>query len=61
MAGFDMSYFGKIFITGPDAATAVDYLFTADMHRKVGSVVYTCMLNDRGGVEGDLTVVSENF
>ena len=53
-----MSYFGKYFLSGPDAAAAADYLFSADVRRPDGSVVYTCMLNSRAGVEADLTVVS---
>ncbi|XP_029371492.1 sarcosine dehydrogenase, mitochondrial isoform X1 [Echeneis naucrates] len=56
VAVFDMSYFGKFYLTGPDAKKAADWLFTADVNKKPGSTVYTCMLNKRGGVEADLTV-----
>ena len=52
-----MSYFGKFYLTGPDAEKAADWLFTANMRRPVGTTVYTCMTNDRGGAEADLTVV----
>uniref|UniRef100_A0A1I8H6P6 Sarcosine dehydrogenase, mitochondrial n=2 Tax=Macrostomum lignano TaxID=282301 RepID=A0A1I8H6P6_9PLAT len=55
-AVFDMSYFGKLMLTGPGSAEAVDYLFSADIRKPVGSTVYTCLLNERGGVEADLTV-----
>lgn len=55
-AVFDMSYFGKFFLLGPDAAKAADWLFSADVRRPPGSTVYTCMLNARGGTESDLTV-----
>lgn len=58
VAVFDMSSFGKYFLSGPDAQKAADWLFSADMARPAGSTVYTCMLNERGGVEADLTVVS---
>ncbi|CAB1318141.1 unnamed protein product, partial [Coregonus sp. 'balchen'] len=53
---FDMSYFGKFYLTGPDAKRAADWLFSADVNKVPGSTVYTCMLNKRGGSEADLTV-----
>lgn len=56
VAVFDMSYFGKFYLSGPDAKKAADWLFTADVNKAPGSTVYTCMLNQRGGVESDLTV-----
>lgn len=31
-----MSYFGKFFLTGPDAKKAADWLFTADVNKKPG-------------------------
>ncbi|KAG9354175.1 hypothetical protein JZ751_012299 [Albula glossodonta] len=56
VAAFDMSYFGKFYLVGPDAKKAADWLFSADVNKAVGSTVYTCMLNKRGGAESDLTV-----
>ncbi|XP_072488982.1 sarcosine dehydrogenase, mitochondrial isoform X2 [Notamacropus eugenii] len=56
VAVFDMSYFGKFYLLGPDARKAADWLFSADIHKPPGSTVYTCMLNHRGGTESDLTV-----
>uniref|UniRef100_W5M476 Sarcosine dehydrogenase n=1 Tax=Lepisosteus oculatus TaxID=7918 RepID=W5M476_LEPOC len=56
LAVFNMSYFGKFFLLGPDAKKAADWLFSAEVYKPVGSTVYTCMLNKRGGVESDLTV-----
>ncbi|XP_045607468.2 LOW QUALITY PROTEIN: sarcosine dehydrogenase, mitochondrial [Procambarus clarkii] len=53
---FDMSYFGKFYITGRDAQKAADWIFSADVSRPPGTTVYTCMLNHKGGVEADLTV-----
>ncbi|XP_071548402.1 sarcosine dehydrogenase, mitochondrial [Panulirus ornatus] len=53
---FDMSYFGKFYLTGPDAQKAADWLFSADVARAPGTTVYTCMLNRNGGIEADLTV-----
>ncbi|XP_039317395.2 sarcosine dehydrogenase, mitochondrial [Saimiri boliviensis] len=55
-AVFDMSYFGKFYLVGLDAREAAHWLFTADVSRPPGSTVYTCMLNQRGGTESDLTV-----
>ncbi|XP_048875339.1 sarcosine dehydrogenase, mitochondrial isoform X3 [Brienomyrus brachyistius] len=56
VAVFNMSYFGKFFLIGPDAKQAADWLFSADVNKAVGSTIYTCMLNKEGGVESDLTV-----
>ncbi|KAL8174608.1 UNVERIFIED_CONTAM: hypothetical protein K2H54_049890, partial [Gekko kuhli] len=56
VAVFDMSYFGKFYLVGPEAGKAANWLFTADVSKPPGTTVYTCMLNDRGGVESDLTV-----
>lgn len=53
---FDMSYFGKYYISGPDAQKAADWIFSANVARPAGTTVYTCMLNAKGGVEADLTV-----
>uniref|UniRef100_A0A8C5ZFS5 Sarcosine dehydrogenase, mitochondrial n=1 Tax=Marmota marmota marmota TaxID=9994 RepID=A0A8C5ZFS5_MARMA len=55
-AVFNMSYFGKFYLLGLDASKAADWLFSADVSRPPGSTVYTCMLNQRGGTESDLTV-----
>ncbi|XP_042336000.1 sarcosine dehydrogenase, mitochondrial isoform X2 [Sceloporus undulatus] len=56
LAVFDMSYFGKFYLVGPEAQKAADWLFTADVRKPPGTTIYTCMLNKRGGVESDLTV-----
>ncbi|CAG0880074.1 unnamed protein product [Darwinula stevensoni] len=55
-AVFDMSYFGKFYLTGKDAKKAVDWICSASMDRKPGTTVYTCFLNKKGGIEADLTV-----
>lgn len=58
VAIFDQSYFGKFFVEGPEATQALDWLCTArlDSSRPAGSVAYTALCNQRGGVEADLTV-----
>ncbi|XP_018084950.1 sarcosine dehydrogenase, mitochondrial isoform X2 [Xenopus laevis] len=55
-AVFNMSYFGKFYLLGPDAKKAANWLFTADINKPPGTTVYTCMLNKQGGTESDLTV-----
>ncbi|XP_022697260.1 sarcosine dehydrogenase, mitochondrial-like isoform X2 [Varroa jacobsoni] len=55
VAIFNMTYFGKFLLTGPDAQKAADWLCSNDVHRKEGSTVYTCLLNKNGRVEADLT------
>ena len=53
---FNMSYFGKFYLTGPDAQAAADWVFTAPMDGMEGKTIYTCMLNKSAGIEADLTV-----
>lgn len=36
-AVFDMSYFGKFYLVGPDARKAADWLFSADVSRPPGT------------------------
>lgn len=36
LALFDMSYFGKFYLVGPDARKAADWLFTADVRKSPG-------------------------
>lgn len=38
VAVFNMSYFGKFYLTGPDAKKAADWLFTADVNKKPGQL-----------------------
>ncbi len=53
---FDQSSFAKFLVRGPDAERALSWICANDVARPPGSVVYTQMLNDRGGIECDLTV-----
>ncbi|MEM7524019.1 MAG: aminomethyltransferase family protein, partial [Pseudomonadota bacterium] len=52
---FDQSSFAKFILKGPDAEAALGWIAANRVDRPVGSVVYTQMLNDRGGIECDLT------
>ncbi|GGE01902.1 sarcosine dehydrogenase [Aureimonas endophytica] len=53
---FDMSSFGKIRVEGRDACRFLQRVCANDVDVKVGRIVYTQMLNERGGIESDLTV-----
>ena len=53
---FDMSSFGKIRVEGRDALALLQRLCANDVDVPVGKIVYTQMLNARGGIESDLTV-----
>ncbi len=53
---FDMTSFGKIRIEGPGALGYVQRLCANQMDVASGRIVYTQMLNQRGGIESDLTV-----
>jgi 4-methylaminobutanoate oxidase (formaldehyde-forming) len=52
----DMTSFGKIEVAGPGALHLLERVADNRIHRPVGSVVYTQFLNDRGGIEADVTV-----
>jgi len=56
VAVFDQSSFAKFALKGADAKTVLSWLCANDIERPVGTVVYTQLLNDRGGIECDLTV-----
>lgn len=53
----DLSPFGKFDISGPDALRFVQHIATANMDVSPGRAVYTMLLNDRGGIEGDVTIL----
>lgn len=52
---FDQTSFAKFVLKGPDAEAALSWIAANDVTRPVGSLIYTQMLNDRGGIECDLT------
>ena len=56
-AVFDQSGFGKIDITGDGATAFLERLCANRMDRPPGRVVYTAMLNEKAGIESDLTVL----
>ena len=53
---YDMSSFGKLRVEGPQAEGFLNLVCGADMSVPAGRIVYTQFLNDRGGIEADVTV-----
>lgn len=56
VALFDETSFSKLEISGPGALGTLQWLTANEMDRPPGSVTYTQLLNQRGGIECDLTV-----
>lgn len=52
----DMSSFGKFSLTGKDAMATLQHLSCANMDVETGRIVYTQWLNERGGIEADVTI-----
>ena len=59
---FDQTSFAKFALKGPDALPALNWICANDVDKPIGSLTYTQMLNDKGGIECDLTIarVAEN-
>ncbi len=59
---FDQSSFAKFRLEGRDAVTVLNRVCANDINVRLGRLVYTQWLNERGGIEADLTVtrLSEN-
>ncbi|MGH2621428.1 MAG: GcvT family protein, partial [Anaerolineales bacterium] len=53
---FDETSFSKLDVRGQGAVDLLQRLCANDIDRPVGTVVYTSMLNPRGGIECDFTV-----
>lgn len=56
VALFDQSSFVKYLIQGRDACTYLQYLCANDVDVPDDRLVYTTMLNDKGGIETDCTI-----
>jgi len=56
VALFDQSSFAKFRLEGRDAMSVLNRVCANDVDVKVGRLVYTQWLNERGGIETDLTV-----
>jgi glycine cleavage system T protein len=55
VALFDETSFSKIEVSGADACAFLQRLAANDVDREPGTIVYTQLLNSRGGIESDLT------
>jgi 4-methylaminobutanoate oxidase (formaldehyde-forming) len=56
VAVWDQTSFSKLLLQGPDAEGLLQRLCANDVAVPRGRIVYTGMLNERGGYESDLTV-----
>ena len=59
VALYDQTSFGKLLLQGRDALCVLQRLCANQIDVPVGRLVYTAMLNARGGFESDLTVLRE--
>jgi len=57
VALFDQSTFTKFLVQGNDALASLQYICSANIDVDVDRMVYTTFLNDRGGIEADLTII----
>jgi 4-methylaminobutanoate oxidase (formaldehyde-forming) len=53
---FDETSFAKLEVTGPGSTAALQRVAGNDIDRPVGSIVYTQLLDRRGGIQADLTI-----
>jgi 4-methylaminobutanoate oxidase (formaldehyde-forming) len=53
---FDQTSFSKLVVKGRDALAVLQRLCANDVDVPIGRMVYTAMLNRRGGFESDLTI-----
>jgi 4-methylaminobutanoate oxidase (formaldehyde-forming) len=53
---YDLSSMAKYLVQGRDALKTLQFICCNDIDGPVGKVVYTQMLNERGGIEADITV-----
>ena len=56
VALFDQSSFGKFLVQGRDSEAVLQRVCANDVAVPLGKIVYTQWLNERGGIEADLTV-----
>lgn len=52
----DQTSFGKFILKGPDALAAMNWLAANHVDKPSGSLTYTQLLDDRGGIQSDVTV-----
>ena len=59
VALYDQTSFGKLLLQGRDALALLQRLCANELDVEIGRMVYTAMLNERGGFESDLTVMRQ--
>jgi glycine cleavage system T protein len=57
---FDQSSFAKFILEGEDAEDVLNRISANNVSVPVGRIVYTQWLNERGGIEADLTITRES-
>jgi 4-methylaminobutanoate oxidase (formaldehyde-forming) len=57
VALYDQTSFSKLWVQGPDALSFLQRMCANDIDVAIGKMVYSAVLNDRGGFESDLTVI----
>ena len=57
---YDISSFGKFRVTGKNAQQELQYISCANIDVEPGKVIYTQWLNERGGIEADVTIARLN-
>jgi sarcosine dehydrogenase len=57
VALIDQSSFAKFEISGPGALRFLQWLAAGNLDRPAGAIVYTQLLNARGGIEADITIM----
>lgn len=53
---FDQTSFAKFLVQGPDATRVLNWISVSDVDVPIGKMVYTQWLNEKGGIEADLTI-----
>ena len=56
VAMFEQSALGKILVQGTDSENFLDRICANNLRRPVGDLIYTAMLNEKGGFEQDLVI-----
>jgi len=52
----DQTSFAKFILKGPDALEALNWIAANDVSKPPGTITYTQMLDDNGGIQADVTV-----
>ncbi|MCP3727101.1 FAD-dependent oxidoreductase [Paraburkholderia sp. CNPSo 3272] len=56
----DQSCYAKLLVTGPDSVEALNAVSANEVDVPVGQSVYTQWLNERGGIEADITITRQS-